>query len=169
MTDYFPSTHKMRTANSCGPDAIKYATKRSYDDVDKAFGHIDINNFQNVTDTPWNHFMALKNLGIPFQIVNLGDVLAGRCENEQTIILIHDLAKPLLYQHWVVLHSVDKDFVRIHYGNNTVQKVPVNEFKRFYSGGKFIGPQCAYEIGKGDTEIPWYIKWYAKSTGRFSS
>ena len=160
--------YQMRTENSCGPDAMACATSIDHDAVDRAWGIDDIGKFKNIADTPWNHFAALKKLNIPWTIRTCGDIQAGRCANQKTVILVHSTDHPLLAQHWVVLNAVYPDgTVSLHWGDGSLKVYGPESFRRLYSGGKNVGPQCAYEVGIGSTSLSWYQRLYAWVTGKF--
>lgn len=160
--------YQMRTENSCGPDAMACACNIDHAAIDRAWGIEKIGLFNNAADTPWNHFAALAKLNMPWKIRTCGDIQASRCTNQKTVILVHSLDHPLLAQHWVVLNAVYPDgTVSVHWGDGALKVFNSTAFQRLYSGGKNIGPQCAYEVGIGATRLSWYQRFYAWLTGKF--
>ena len=138
----------MKTKTDCGPAAISAITDKPYTEVCQAMkwaNHGD--GRDNLLDTPMNHFAALAKLGVPHRIVTCGQILAGECKNNKTVILIHAQGFPgsWLSQHWVVLESVTPVRIAVHNGIGGIWGFTPAEFASAYSRG---GPTAtAYEVG----------------------
>ena len=174
----------MRTAKSCGPDAVGFVFKKFFnktqEEVDKAFGINDINNFKNFGDTPWNHFSACWKLHQPILPISSSKIIRRQAENEKTIILFHYLCEEPelrnlytsiygeifknLYEHWIILHSVTDTHLIIHWGDGQIHYISHELFEKSFNAGLV---RCAYVIGKGKMYLPFWVRWYANLTGRF--
>lgn len=175
-------TYKMRDDFDCGIAALSFSTGKSYETLKEIWGWKNTNTIKdNLLDSPWHHDNVLYALQIPHATVDENDIMNMRCENGKTMILLH-FAKSgktrnfiefikrelqgILQQHWVVLHSVVNGFVLVHWGDGTIRSIPFETFKNMYKVG---WPNCAYQLNVGTTNIPWYVKWWAKITGKFVS
>jgi hypothetical protein len=159
--------YRMRTDSDCGPAALAELVGLPYERVMAKWPGGWLNNAMGgrlaPNDTPYDHFVLLNRVGMPFRIVTLGMILNGECANNKTAILIHNLKKPILSQHWVILAGVSGD-VSLHMGDGTVKGFSPALFSDLYSKG---WPACAYEIGKGGYKVSWWQRLVAKITGRW--
>lgn len=156
--------YDQRVANSCGPDAFAFAAQLDQNVVDNAWDIDDINQFHDLKDSPWHHFVVAESLGIPFRTLTLAQVLAGDFQQDRCMTLIHDPENPLLAQHWIVVHSIEGDKVRFYDGKRPLPvQVSKSLMTSMYAAGS---PACAYELGRGDQKTTWYQRWYVWLTNR---
>lgn len=155
----------MRGNNDCGPSAVAAVTELDNALVDRAFGVTRIDRFRDLLDSPYHHFVALDNLGIPWRRRTLEQILTGQFARGKVIMLSHAPDDPdtwipeaLTGQHWVVIEGIDAEFgyVIVHDADPSYPngKCITNEgITRRYSASL---PACAYEVGTGDEHAKWW-------------
>jgi hypothetical protein len=161
--------YRMRTAVDCGPAAISSATGIDYEKIlaswpggwlGSGFGRAGIPN-----DTPFDHFAILQKLGIPWRLATCGEILAGKCPDRRTIVLIHYPDCPIIKQHWVILRGVTPGTASIDMGNGAISLQTRASFSGLYADG---WPACAYVVGEGSGRLSWWQSIIARLTGKFA-
>lgn len=162
--------YRMRTPQSCGPDAVVAASGRTATEVDAAWGICHIASFGDLLDSPWHHWVAIERLGLHWQLLTLQQILSGEFVRGKAIILLHAPDDPatlepeqLTKQHWAVVESVNPSTrtVDIWLGDGLLRSKPLEWIIAAYSRGT---PACAYEIGRGNGRTTWYQRLYVMLT-----
>lgn len=177
----------MQTKTDCGPRTVYAVTGIDYDKLLKAWPgswlSTDMGRFGAPNDTPWDHFVALETLDLPYKIIDKKEDLKA-----DDIVLLHyaDSFKPkwwpfrgmpylLKYllrffwattrQHWAVIDTIEPGVsVNIFMGGAAAStRFSWDEFNALYHLG---WPNCAYRIGEGDHKVKWWHRAVAKVTGR---
>lgn len=163
--------YMMRSESDCGPAALSAITGLPYERIIRAWPggwrDGDRGRLGSPNDTPWDHFSLLQSLGIPWRIVPLAEILAGRIPNDKTMILLHrpgNLLRATLEQHWGVIQGVDAEGVRVHMGSGQCRLFDKEQITDAYADG---WPACAYVVGEGKTYLPWRMRLVAALTGKF--
>lgn len=175
-------SYEMENDFDCGPAAMAFALGKDVRSLKKFWGWRDFDNSKdNLLDSPYHHFNMLSRMLCEHLTVDANDIIAHRCPNNKTVILLHFVKdeedkcylaflKEQIYatlnQHWVVLHSVVNEHVIVHWGDGQLRAFPAKVFKKWYTAGF---PNCAYLVGRGRTSVPWYVRIYARVTGKFAS
>jgi len=175
----------MQTKTDCGPRAIHAVTGLDYDLIMKQWPgkwlSTDMGRFGAPNDTPWDHFVLLERLEIPYRIVTKEELKHG------DIVLLHynedyrprwwpfnSIPGPVKYlfrfvfatmaQHWAVVDHVDPGVsINLFMGKKeTSNIIPWESFNEMYHLGF---PNCAYRIGEGDHKVKWWHRFVAKLTG----
>lgn len=160
-------TYKMRTGNSCGPDAVFFVLhgmKESITQkaVDDAWGITDIKKFANVWDTPFNHFAVLNKLGFRYRKLSSDDLLNNRGARKQTLLLVHNSKDPEvrnifseiagflrenLEEDWIVFKELGvingEKYVRVFVGDGTVKQLTQKRFEKLINSGVV---RCIYSV-----------------------
>lgn len=149
---------EMRTDTDCGPAALSAASGLPYEQVMAAWGTFR----GNRSDSPWHHDWVMQRLGLRRRIVTCGEIIAGECPPDRTVILVHDWDKSggdaLTDQHWVVLApGAPPGQIYLHIGDGKVRWYTHDQFRRLYAAST---PACAYIVGAG--EVP-TLSWYQRA------
>jgi hypothetical protein len=155
---------------TCGPDALAFVTGTNIDDMFDLWTWPILEDWRcNLRDNPGAHYRALVKLKIPWRVVPLGEILAGRLPINKVVCLLHAPDDPktiepesLLQQHWVVIesvlpprsetrpdgteHEINRGVVTAHMGNGHTRCFSFEEFTALYKDGT---PACAYVVGQG--------------------
>ena len=150
MNPPLPYIYDPATAN-CGPASLGAATGMGTAAVIASWG----GTFRgNRSDSPLHHSRAIRNLGLGQKIVTCGDILAGRCPPDRTVVLLHGLdGNPTTHEHWAVLAPITpvpgapEQRVHLYLGNVAGQArwFTHEKFTDLYHEG--IPTCCAYTVG----------------------
>lgn len=150
----------MRSSVDCGPAMVLYLLSRqgvelSYEDLMDLWNFPErFDWFANLRDSPGAHWRILRKYKVPFRKVTLSEILDGKCSVQNVAVLIHNLEHPFLVQHWVPLEKVTEESVFVHWGDGSIKEFSRELFTKLYIGGF---PNCAYEVGVGNTSWTWEI------------
>lgn len=174
------TTYKMRQKLNCGPEAVSFATGIDYQRVIDTWKWPKTDDWRcNLRDSPGAHFRVLRKLGIPWRVVELGEIMAGSLPADKVVVLLHGKddpetvePEPITLQHWAVVQFVQRErtfiqgwaFVQIpgvwvftHLGNGTIVDFNEFDFAGYYSRGT---PACAYVVGQGSLDAnKWERAW----------
>jgi len=151
-------TYTQRTPNSCGPDALQFASGATFDAIDQAFECPDITRFRDSMDSPLDHRFACGALGLPITVMGIDAILA--CRGDVKIVaLVHGagLAGAFLHQHWCVIVEVTDQTVCVAWGDGTIKVFKHAAFKDAF---KRAAPEFAYRVGAG--EVP-HLRWWERA------
>ena len=135
----------MRKDTDCEVAMIATACGVSYETACKAIGWKDLpSELENpIYGNPYNVYCALLKLGFWKQNINWKQL-----QNDGEIcVLIHYPKNPIMMQHWIVRHHVDKDLNHYcYFGKSDDFTVITNsEMKKLFLSGY---PNCAFKVYK---------------------
>lgn len=169
---------------NCGPVALKTATGLDYEDIIHRWpggwkevtddtGRLGIPN-----DTPADHFTLLESFGLPYRLVDIDTLLAGQCQKEKTVLLLHLVKRPenlwekflnffrgVFCQHWVTLYDYQNGLYLLDWGYDLESGAKM--IKAYDRDGLenllLTGwPYCVYEVGVSGNKPTWFQKLFAR-------
>lgn len=158
----------MRSSSDCGIPCEANALGMTYEFVAKYFAIDDKYNLADINDSMIHHKVMLYELNIRSRIVDLHDILEGRCKLQNVCMLIHDPDNPTYCQHWVNVGGVDTQKMTITLLMN-MEKCKTRTFTwqemyDLYTKGMF---NHAHEVHSGSVRVPaWYEFAYVWITKR---
>jgi len=148
----------MQTPLECGPTSQYNAIQKhqpsfnmAYSDYLKAWGFPCTGTpADNLHDQPGDHLTMLRKLNILHRRVTLNDLIARKCPEGMTVVLLHNPKDPILMQHWVRFVSYDRLSGLFHFdwGDGNVKSCNAAQLKESFEAGL---PDYAYCVGEAET------------------